>query len=184
MDSIEKIDYFILEFIRTKIKNPIMDKIMVYITRLGDLDALWIGIALIFLNVDNYHENGITIIVSLILCGIIGNLILKNLFTRTRPYDVKDAITLLISKPKDYSFPSCHTMASVAAAYVIFNVDYRLGIISWIIALLIAFSRMYLYVHYPSDVVAGAVIGILIGAFSIYIMNLEFIEKIMIRSLV
>lgn len=178
MEVIEKIDYFILEFIQSKIENPIMDKVMVYITRLADLDVLWILIALIFLNINNYHKDGITIIVSLVLCALIGNLTLKNLFTRTRPCDAKEILNLLIKRPKDYSFPSGHTMVSIASAYVIFNADYRLGIISWIIALLISFSRMYLYVHYPSDVAAGALIGVFIGIFSIYIMNLEYIERI------
>ena len=174
----KEFDYLILEYIRLKIKNPIMDKIMVWITRLGDLDALWIVIALIFLSIDRFDKYGITILISLILSGLIGNLILKNIFKRKRPFDTKEIEELLISRPKDHSFPSGHTMASIAAAYVIFSADIVLGIIFMIIALLIAFSRMYLYVHYPTDVIVGAIIGILLGKLSIYIVNLDIFERL------
>lgn len=175
--NIKNIDYSVLEYIQSNIKNPTLDKIMVLITRLGDLDAIWIAISIIFLCSNIYYKGGISIIVSLILCGIIGNLILKNIFKRNRPFDIYEMTDLLIKKPMDYSFPSGHTMSSIAAATVIFNINYKIGIISWIIAILIAFSRMYLYVHYPSDVMIGAITGFLIGTFTIYILNIQYINQ-------
>ncbi|MDO5517351.1 MAG: phosphatase PAP2 family protein [Clostridium sp.] len=178
MKLIENIDYSILEFVRMKLKNPFMDKWMVFITRQGDIAGIWIIIAIVMFTIDGHFKDGASIILTLALCAILGNLILKNIFSRKRPFHTKTEILLLIPKPKDYSFPSGHTMSSIAAATVIFNMNHILGIISWIIAILIAFSRIYLYVHYPSDIAAGAIAGFLTGIFTIYIMNLEFINRI------
>lgn len=96
-------------------------------------------------------------------CAVIGNLILKNLVARSRPFFFNTAVDLLISVPTDYSFPSGHTMSSFTAAVILYHADKRLGIPALILAFLIAFSRLYLYVHFPSDVIAGALIGIAIG---------------------
>lgn len=178
MKFIENIDYSILEFVRNKIHNPFLDKWMVFITRQGDIASIWIIIAIVMFTINGYFKGGASIILTLILCAILGNLILKNIFSRQRPFHTKSEILLLIPRPKDYSFPSGHTMSSIAAATVIFNINHALGIISWIIAVLIAFSRIYLYVHYPSDILAGAIAGFLTGLLTIYIMNLEFTNRI------
>ena len=97
------------------------------------------------------------------LCLLCGNLLLKPLIGRIRPFNVQDAITLLIAAPLDYSFPSGHTMSSFAAAMVLLLTDRRMGIPAMLLAGLIAFSRMYLYVHYPTDILGGALLGILCG---------------------
>ena len=101
------------------------------------------------------------LILDLILC----NGILKNLFHRVRPYDIRTSIELLVKRPLDYSFPSGHTAVSFAAASAAWFMKKRkTGVAFGAVACLIAFSRLYLYVHYPTDVLAGAVIGILCGA--------------------
>ena len=108
-------------------------------------------------------ECGIQLINTLIFCGIIGNLILKPIFKRNRPFSINPIIELIIAAPNDFSFPSGHTMVSFASSYIIYKFNKKLGICSYILSLLIGISRMYLYVHYPTDVIAGAIIGILIG---------------------
>ena len=97
---------------------------------------------------------------ALVLGVIFGNGILKNLFQRVRPFDLENALVQIpiISKPGDWSFPSGHTLASFEAATVLMIRDKRFGIPALILAVLVAFSRLYLYVHFPSDVIAGALL--------------------------
>jgi undecaprenyl-diphosphatase len=112
------------------------------------------------------------IIFSLILCFIIGNLSLKPLVARVRPFDAKPLLdTLLIRPPTDFSFPSGHTMCSFAAGVIIFYMNKKIGIFALILSSFIGFSRLYLYVHYPSDVFCGMAIGILLGTASIIMFN-------------
>ena len=89
-----------------------------------------------------------------------GNMILKPLVARMRPFTVNTAIELLIPPPTDFSFPSGHTYASFASATAICRNNRKIGVPALILASLIAFSRLYLYVHYPSDVLGGAVVGL------------------------
>jgi len=108
------------------------------------------------------------LIVDLVLC----NGILKNIFARTRPFDVKEGISLLITAPKDFSFPSGHTAASfTAVAALYFAGEKKLWKISCAVAVLIAFSRMYLYVHYPTDILGGIIVGIVSGLVGAYIIK-------------
>jgi len=102
---------------------------------------------------------------------IIGNITLKPLIARIRPYEFTHGINLLIPKPNDFSFPSGHSFASFSAATSIFCFHKKEGIASYVLAFLIAFSRLYLYVHFPSDVIAGIVLGAVIGIFSAKIVS-------------
>ena len=100
------------------------------------------------------------LIVDLVLC----NGILKNMVARTRPFDVNEGVSLLITAPKDFSFPSGHTAASFTAVSALyFAGEKKLWKISCAAAVLIAFSRMYLYVHYPTDILGGIIVGVLSG---------------------
>ena len=179
METILNIDNFILEFIRLNIQNNILDKIMPLITKLGDMSILWLIISFIFLINKRYRKYGILIIASLILCIVVCNLIMKPLFARVRPCDASSIMNLLISRPKDFSFPSGHTMSSFAAATIIFSENTKLGVISLLVATLIGFSRLYLYVHYPSDVLVGLFIGVFLSIFTLYISKLTFINNLL-----
>jgi len=174
---VQNIDDKILEYISKRIKNEKLDRIMPLITRLGDCGMLWLAIALVFLITNRYHNDGLLIIISLLFCIIIGNVIIKLLCARMRPCHVNDKINLLISMPRDYSFPSGHTMSSFAAATIIANANYKIGIVSFIVAILIAFSRLYLYVHYPSDVLVGAILGVVISISIICYVNFIILSK-------
>lgn len=179
MEKILNIDNFILEFIRFNIQNNILDKIMPLITKLGDMSILWLIISFIFLINKTYRKYGILIIASLILCIVVCNLIMKPLFARVRPCDANSIMNLLISRPKDFSFPSGHTMSSFAAATIIFSANTKLGVLSLLIATLIGFSRLYLYVHYPSDVLVGLFMGVFLSIFTLYISKLTFINNLL-----
>lgn len=163
MQIITEIDLKILDFIRRYLTCGFMDILMPKITFLGNGGLIWIAAAVIFIAVKRYRKTGIELACGLAGSGLICNLILKNLFARERPFSINETVTLLISAPLDYSFPSGHTAASFAAAAVIMHNDKRLGTAAYILASLIAFSRLYFYVHFPSDVLFGALLGTAIG---------------------
>lgn len=168
-----QIDFFILNFIQENIRSILLDKIMVFITSLGNVSIIWIIIGICLLINRKYRKYGIMLFLSLLFCAIVGNLTLKPLVARIRPFNARPLLDgLLIKEPLDYSFPSGHTMCSFAPAIVLCYMNKRIGICAVILSILIGFSRLYLYVHYPSDVLSGAVIGILLGMLSIYFYNM------------
>jgi undecaprenyl-diphosphatase len=173
MEFIQNIDNAVLEFIRVHMSSGILDSTMPFITRLGSGGLVWIAAALFFLASKKYRTDGLLLIISLLLSVLIGDIILKPLIARIRPFDVNTAVQLLIAKPTDFSFPSGHSMSSFAAAVVIFHTNNKMGIAAFILAALIAFSRLYLYVHYPSDIIGGILIGVLISITTINIFNLK-----------
>ena len=143
--------------------NPILDKIMIAITTLGNAGIMWIGIAVFLLFIKKTRKCGALMLVSMRIGLILGNGILKNLIARERPCWIDSSIPLLIPNPHDFSFPSGHTLASFEAAVMIFLHNKKWGTISFILAILIAFSRMYLFVHFPTDIICGAALGTLIS---------------------
>jgi len=171
MNLIRSFDNTLMESIRTYTRCRFLDFIMPYITKLGNAAIIWIVVALAFLNSGKYRTYGFMLICSLLACFLIGNLTLKPLVERTRPCDMNNVIHLLIARPTDFSFPSGHTMSSFAAACVVFHANTSMGIAAFVLASLIAFSRLYLYVHYPSDILAGIIIGVLISAVVIWFFN-------------
>ena len=94
---------------------------------------------------------------------LVGNVCLKNLIARPRPCWLDDSVMMLISSPTDYSFPAGHTLSSVIGATVLTKTDRRFGWAAIPLAAVIAFSRLYLFVHFPSDILAGAILGVIIG---------------------
>ncbi|MDO4536219.1 MAG: phosphatase PAP2 family protein [Clostridium perfringens] len=163
MNFIQNIDDYILVFIQDNIINPVLDSIMPVITSLGNGGTIWLVIAIILVCSSKYRKYGIMMLVSLLLCLLVGNLGLKLIVKRLRPCHVNLHVPILIDRPLDFSFPSGHTMTSFAAATILMYMNKKIGIIGMIGASLIAFSRLYLYVHYPSDVLVGMIIGIILS---------------------
>lgn len=162
-----------LDFLQT-IHTPLLDKILAFITSLGNAGIIWIVLAIVLLILPKTRKTGIIVAAALLMDLILCNLILKNLVARVRPYDVNTAIAILIKKPLDFSFPSGHTAASFAAMTALFLAKMKKAwIAALILAVLIAFSRLYFYVHYPTDVLGGAVVGILSG-----IIGYAIVEKL------
>ena len=146
-----------------ELHNPILDAIMVFITKLGDDGLLWIGIGVICLFFRKHRKMGMQVLLSMLFTYIIGNLILKNVFARPRPCDIDTTIAMLISRPHGHSFPSGHSMNGMVAATALFLNNKKIGIPALILAVLIGFSRMYLFVHFPTDVLGGFVIAVLVA---------------------
>ena len=159
------IEFQILDALQ-QIHMPALTAVMKVITTLGDAGMIWIALAAVLLLIPKTRKTGVVVAIALILDLIICNGLLKNLVARTRPYDIQTAVKILIRKPADYSFPSGHTAAAFAATmglYFAEDSDRKMWIPALILSVLIAFSRMYFYVHYPTDILGGIVIGILCG---------------------
>ena len=151
-----------LKYISEKCKNRTFDRIMPIITMMGNLGVIWLIISILMLLKVEDRIIGISVILALILTTIIGEGIIKHIVRRNRPFQNHED-ELLINKPITYSFPSGHTASSFAALAVFLQMNGKLGLIMSPIATLIAFSRIYLKVHYPTDVIFGIVLGITCG---------------------
>ncbi len=151
---------------------PLLNYIMIFITSLGNGGLIWIVAALflIFQNKNMLKREGFTIAVALIIFSVLGLLILKPIIARPRPF-IAQGLDILIKEPMGFSFPSGHTGSSFAAASVIYFYNKKRGLLALILATLIAFSRMYLFVHYPSDIVGGLILGIISSRIAIKITN-------------
>ena len=136
----------------------------VAITKLGDAGIVWIILTVILLLIPKTRKSGVYMAVALIADLIICNVILKPIVARIRPYSINQTVQLLVTPLKDYSFPSGHTAASFASVSALYFAGRkRMAAGALIVSVLIAFSRMYLYVHYPTDVLGGLIIGLLCG---------------------
>lgn len=174
MQWLQHLDFTILNAIHQHLTNPFLNAIMPIISTLGNNGYIWILAAIILLILKKYRSGGLMLLSALVIEVISCNVILKPLIHRIRPFDINTAITLLVSSPSDYSFPSGHTGAAFAAATVIYQINKKWGLASFVLALLIAFSRLYLYVHFPTDVAAGMILGILSGLCGIMLAKLIF----------
>lgn len=168
----------ILDYIWNHLHNFVCDVFFPLITHLGDAGIFWIILALLFLVFRKTRKIGIAVAFSLIVDLLLCNVILKPIVHRIRPYtlnpDMFEQIKLLIhaNPPSDYSFPSGHTAASFAAAFALLFQKSKYSIPAIILASLIAFSRLYLYIHFPTDVLGGIAIGVLAGFVGSLLCNL------------
>lgn len=167
MDFLQHIDNAILYFIQDHLSAPLLDKFFPLITHLGDAGIIWILFTVILLFSKKYRKYGVMMAISLAFSVLLGNVLLKPLVARPRPFVMDPSVSLLIAKPSGFSFPSGHAMASFAAASVFFAANRKFGWGALTLAVLIAFSRLYLFVHYPSDVLAGAALGLLCGVLAV-----------------
>lgn len=164
----EGFDLPVLDWIAENLYCGFLDAVMPVITLLGDAGIFWIAIAAVLLFIPKYRKVGLGMGVALILGLLVCNVAMKPLIARPRPYDYQlehfgVTVKLLIEAQHDFSFPSGHTIASFEAATVLLLHSKKAGIPAMILAALIAFSRLYLYVHYPTDVLTSVVLGVAFG---------------------
>ena len=161
---IQQIDEGILLFIQEYIRQDWMDGFWKTITHLGDGGIFWISLALILLIPKQTRRAGVSALFAMGIGALITNVAVKNIVARIRPYDTVTELILLIERQHDFSFPSGHTCASFAAACALYRtLPRKWGIACIVLAALIAFSRLYVGVHYPSDVLGGAAVGVFAG---------------------
>lgn len=175
IEWITNIDLSILEFIQKNIRCDFLDAIVPPITHLAEKGIFWIAVALILICFKKTRKTGFMVGAALLIGLALGNGVLKNVVGRIRPYDLDGSLLkeadLLVSGLSDFSFPSGHTLASFEAATVLLIRDKRMGIPALVLAILIALTRLYLYVHYPTDVIAGAIFGIAFAVLGVFVVN-------------
>ena len=167
-----------LLYIQESVRTPWLDPIVTFLTGLGNAGWIWILLSALLLIPKKTRKIGIISFLSLFASLIVNNLLLKNLVGRIRPYDACQTLLPLVAKPVDASFPSGHTGSSFASAYVMYRyLPKREGVAAIVLAALIGLSRLYVGVHYPSDVLTGVLTGLWSGYLAKWAYR-RFIRKI------
>ncbi len=142
--------------------DPILDQIMITVFNklVGSLGQLWIVVGLVLFVIPKTRKCGIAVLLSYAVSFLIGNEWLKDLIARPRPCAVDNTVAMIVKKPGSFSCPSVHTYLAFSSAMAIYHYYKKAGIGVFVFAALVGFSRMYFFVHYPTDVLFGAVLGI------------------------
>ncbi len=178
LQSIQHLDGVILLQIQQHLRSDMLTPFMKIITFLGNGGWFWILCAVILLVLPRTRKTGYAAVLSLIFGTIATNLLLKNIVARPRPFTEVEGLLPLIAKPTDFSFPSGHTTASFAAALVMLRMlPKKYGITAVILAALVAVSRLYLGVHYPTDVLAGFVVALVGSTLAVWIVRTKLEDK-------
>lgn len=153
-------DFSVLLAIRSFFESGLLDAPMIWISRAGDAGAVWLAAGALLMLRTSTRRLGAAVLLAVVLYAAVGNGLIKPLVGRLRPCDVSDAVELIIACPPSFSFPSGHTGASFAAAGVFWMLKSPWRRAALAAAVLIAFSRLYLFVHFPSDVAGGVLCGL------------------------
>ena len=172
LQSIQQLDGEILLLIQEHLRTDMLTPFMKSVTFLGNGGWFWILCAVVLLAVPKTRKTGYAAALSLIFGAIVTNLLLKNIVARPRPFAEIAALIPMITKPKDFSFPSGHTTASFAVALVMLRMlPKKFGIPAVILAGMVAFSRLYLGVHYPGDVLGGFLVAVFASTLVYHLMS-------------
>lgn len=164
MNTIFLFDSSALLWIQEHLRMSLLDPFFQLITHLGDAGLVWIWLGIGLLCFSRTRRSGIAVLIALGLTLVVNNLLLKNMIDRARPFEVVEGLQILVGRPLDSSFPSGHSCASFAAATALWPYSWRrVRILVLGLAVLIAFSRLYVGVHFPTDVAAGCVLGCVLG---------------------
>ena len=164
--AIQSIDFYILDFLQTMARSGFWDKFFSFYTSLGD-PFMFVCYAAMLVAIKKTRKDGIMVSCGMLTGLLLGELLIKNLVQRARPCWIKPEVLLLVKTPKDYSFLSGHTMTMTILTVILVHNHPKLGFGLIPAALLLAYSRMYLYLHFPSDVLAGIILGLAIGFLTI-----------------
>ena len=153
-------------------RTGILDEIFIFFTQLpGAVGQLWLILGIILLIFKRTRKTGAAVLISFVGVVLFGELFLKHAVTRLRPCQIDPAFILLVKRPTSSSFPSTHSAFAFGSATAIFMTYRKVGIAAFIVAALIAFSRLYLFLHFPTDVLCGVILGIVIGFASVKICD-------------
>ena len=161
----QQFELAVLDWIRENLQSPVLDTLVPAFTRLNDGGEIWIALAVILFLFKKHRKAGLSVGAGLVTNLIVCNWILKPLIGRVRPFMVNTAVELLVKAPSSASFPSGHTASSFAAVGALWALKHPLWKPAAVVAALMGLSRLYLYVHWPTDVLGGVAVGWLCGAF-------------------
>lgn len=177
MDWITQLDISVLMYIQEHLRSELWTPFWQFLSSLGDGGIFWIITALILLVPKKTRKVGFAAGVSMVLCYIVANIILKNAVARLRPYDLYSGLTILVEPLKDYSWPSGHTINGFGCAFIyLYMFPPYIGIPAVILAALIALSRLYVGVHYPTDIIGGFLLAIILSRI-VFIFLKSFYQK-------
>ena len=162
-ELIQSYDIYMLDVIHKIFVNGGTNAFWKIVTLFGDDGIFWIALGLLLVVFRRTRKDGTAMLIAIVTGFIVGNMVLKNAVGRIRPYDVNLLVPVVVEHLSDYSFPSGHTMASLGAALALFYREKKAGIPAVVLAVLIMVSRLHLYVHYPSDVLGGLIVGTIAG---------------------
>lgn len=158
----QTMEFAILDWIQAHLRCGLLDEILPVISSWSNHGEVWILLAVVLLVLRRYRQ-GLSVGAALLLDLVSCNMIIKPLVGRVRPCVLNSAVELLVAVPADASFPSGHTAVSFAAVFALYHAKSPLWKIAAVLAVVIAFSRLYLYVHWPSDILGGALLGAAVG---------------------
>ena len=164
-DFIQAFDFSILDFIQQNMRCELLDSVFPVITSGVFVALFWVTAAVCMLFTKKYRRCGIAALVCLLLGLFFGNLILKHLVARARPCWLKPIADMLVAVPKDFSFPSGHTLSSFIVAIVFLCHSRAIGIPALVVASLFAFTRLYVYVHFPTDLLGAIILAVPLAIF-------------------
>ena len=159
------------------IRNDVLTFIMKFFTYMGDKGILWISLCILLIAIPKTRKIGIYAAAALAFQFILGEGLLKHLICRDRPFAFDDSINTIITRPTTYSFPSGHTSSSMAVSFSVFFQNKKLGAPLVLIAFMIAFSRLYFMVHFPTDIIGGFVLGLSAAIAVFFILNYYFKKR-------
>ena len=179
-------DLPILDWIAANLWCPVLDTLMPIITTFGDGGIFWIAISVILMFTKKHRKTGLSMAFALSMGLLVCNIILKPGVARIRPYDFQlqyfaKEIQLIAGGMHDFSFPSGHTIASFEACTALMLGNKKFGIPATVLAVLIAFSRLYLYVHYPTDVIASIILGTLFGILGTWLAGKVDLDRLIAK---
>lgn len=162
MESILDFDNSILNFL-ISVRTEFLNDFFSFFSYIGNGGIVWIAAAIVLMIFRRTRKVGLILLLAIGLTALINNFVIKIIVGRTRPFIADKTIKTIIAVPAGASFPSGHASASFAAAVILIKYFKKIGLLGLATAILISFSRIYFCVHYPSDVIAGAVEGVLIA---------------------
>lgn len=168
---LQEIEFVILDWIQQTFRCGFLDAVFPKLTLIGEWGAVWIVIALIMICVKKTRKAGLAVLLGLVIMFLVGNVALKHLISRPRPCWINTNVDVLIAMPKDFSFPSGHAFSAFTAVTILMHYHKGIGIPAIFLAVILSFTRLYLYVHFPTDIIGGLILGILIGVITCLIVD-------------